>query len=172
MNDNDRWPRIGQAAASPAVKTIARHAGWSLMEVAPYHGLPLAAFLHDEGFSLLVGVTDGHLPPAAAAMNGSLLATRSDGFIVGRFTKHRLPELALGLWRSGIVTWQQPVLPWLSADDVMWLARDAAALQAPAYELASSRIRSDVSQWTTEDERQAGLARATAAFSRSDEQDR
>jgi hypothetical protein len=160
---------MGQAAASRAVRTLARCATWELAEVAAYHPMPLPGFLYEEAATLFVAVVDGRRAPAIAAMHGSLLAMRSDGLLVRVSVGGRdLPEVALGLWRSGRVVWHQPFLPWLGGDDVMWLvpAVDEADGQGcPAFPLAARRLRAGLPPWNTEGGRQSGFARAAAALS-------
>lgn len=172
MNDNTHWPVMGRAAASHAAKVLARHASWQLAEVAAYHGLPFAGFLHDEASALLVAVTDGALAPASAAMHGALLSSRSDGLIIGETLDNAgLPQVALGLWWSGLVAWHAPMLPWVGEDGSMWLVPAEAAQRydpACAFPLVARHMRGDVLPWTTQDERSAGLARAAAALAQPD----
>ena len=167
MNDNHPWPVMGQAAASHAAKVIARHVTWQLAGCAAYERLPLAGFLQEKTIALLVAVTDEALPPAVAAMHGSLLETRSDGLIIGAEGSRRgLPEIALGLWRSGRVTWHQPLVPWLAEDGAMWLvpAPVAPAGSQSAYKLVARHLRADMLPWRRGTERHDGLTRAAAAF--------
>jgi hypothetical protein len=172
MNDNTHWPVMGRAAASRAAKVLAHYASWQLAEVAADYGLPLAGFLHEEASALLVAVTDGALAPAAAMMNASLIATRSDGLIISEtLSDAGAPQVAFGLWWSGVTTWHVPMLPWLGEDDVMWLApgdpaRGVAADRA--FRLVARRIRGDFLPWRTGEERLAGLARAAAALARGE----
>jgi len=173
MNNNQPWPRMGQAAASRAASILARHATWQLAACAASDGLPLAAFLQEKTIALLVAATEGALPRAAAVMHGSLLETRSDGLIVGPAgAQHGLPEIALGLWRSGRVTWHQPLLPWLAADDAMWLvpAGDTSADAPSAYKLVARHLRAGNVPWRTETERYDGFTRATPAFDEAGEE--
>lgn len=166
MNDNQPWPVMGQAAASSAAQVLARYARWQLVACAAYHGLPLAGFLHDETTALLVAVTDGPLDTASAAMRGALVTTRSDGLIIGRMTSDGLPEIALGLWRSGDVTRHMPLLPWLGSDDVMWVvpANNAACRPVQAYKLVARYLRGDVLPWQTVQDLRLGFDRAIVAF--------
>jgi len=172
MNNNRPWPLMGQAAVSRAAKILARHATWQLAACAASDGLPLAGFLQEKTLALLVAVTDGALPEAADAMHGSLLETRSDGLIIGPAgSQHRLPEIALGLWRSGQVTWHQPLLPWLTEDGAMWLVpvADTSADLPSAYKLVARHLRADTLPWRTGTERRDGFTRATAAFGEAGE---
>lgn len=167
MNDNQPWPLVGQAAASRAAEILARYATWQLAACAAYDGLPLAGFLQEQTIALLVAVTDEALSPAVAAMHGSLLETRSDGLIIGAERSRRgLPEIALGLWRSGRVTWHQPLVPWLAEDGAMWLvpAPVAPAGSQSAYKLGARHLRADTVPWRAETERRNGFIRAIAAF--------
>ncbi len=166
MNDNQPWPVMGQAAASRAAQVLARYATWQLVACAAYHGLPLAGFLHDETTALLVAGADGPLDTASASMHGSLVTTRSDGLIIGRMTSDGLPEIGLGLWQSGDVTWHIPLRPWLGPDDVMWLVHSngAACRPSPAYKLVARHLRGDALPWQTEQDRRLGFDRAITAF--------
>lgn len=172
MNDNHHWPLMGQAAASHAAKVLARYATWQLATCPAYYGLPLAGFLHDQSYTMLVAVTDGALAPASAAMHGTLLDYRSDGMIIGTTLGDAgLPEVALGLWRSGAVAWHAPMLPWVAEDEAMWLVPAEATQRdtdARAFRLVARNMRGDLLPWTTEDQRSAGLARAVAALARPD----
>lgn len=171
MNDNSHWPLVGRAAMSRAAKIFARRANWRLAEVAAYHGLPLAGFLFDEATALLVAVTDGALAPASAAMHGALLSSRSDGLIIAETRDASLPQVALGVWRSGLVAWHAPMLPWVGEDGSMWLVPAESARRdnpACAFRLIARHVRGDVLPWTTQDERSGGFARAAAALARPD----
>jgi hypothetical protein len=172
MNDNQIWPVMGQAAASRVIGVLARHADWRLAACAPYHGLPLAGFLQEASTALLVAVTDGPLPAAAAVMHRSLLETRSDGLIVGPAkSRHDLLEVALGLWRPGHVAWHQPLLPWLADDGAMWLApaEEAPSDRRRAYKLVAKHIDVDVLPARSNIDRGDGFARAAAALLDVDE---
>lgn len=168
MNDNTHWPLMGRAAASRAAKILARYANWQLVEVAAYHGLPLAGFLHNETTALLVAVTDGALAPAMAAMKSSLLSSRSDALIIAETPNDAgLPQVALGLWWSGLVAWHAPLLPWVGEDGTMWAVPAGPArrdTETRAFRLVARHLRGDFVPWTTEDQRTAGLARARAAL--------
>jgi hypothetical protein len=166
MNHNQTWPVMGQAAASRAAEILARHANWQLAPCAPYHGLPLAGFLQEASTALLVAVTDGPLPAAAAVMHRSLLETRSDGLIVGPAkSRHDLPEVALGLWRPGHVAWHQPLLPWLADDGAMWLAPEEASNdRRRAYKLVARHMHADALPAQSNLDRSDGFVRAAAAL--------
>ncbi|NTS66824.1 hypothetical protein HRV97_16920 [Sphingomonas sp. HHU CXW] len=166
MNDNQPWPLMGQAAASRAAEILVRYAAWQLADCAAYD-LPLAGFLQEKTIALLVAATDEALSPASAAMHGSLLETRSDGLIIGtEGSRREQPEIALGLWRSGRVTWHQPLVPWLAEDGAMWLvpAPVAPAGSQSAYKLVPRHLRVDTVPWRAETERRDGFTRAIAAF--------
>lgn len=167
MSKIQPWPVMGQAVASRAVNVLARYAAWRLTPCAPYHGLPLAGFLEEEAAALLVAVTDGVLSTACAGMHVPLCESRSDGLILSSTTiQHGLPEIALGLWRSGQVTWHWPLLAWLAVDATMWLvpARDDRSRDDPAFKLVARHLRADLVPWRTDRERSAGFARATEAL--------
>ena len=175
MNDNTHWPVMGRAAASHAAKVLARYASWQLAEVAAYHGLPLAGFLHEEAGALLVAVTDGALAPAVAMMSTPLIATRSDGLIISETASDAgPPQVALGLWRTGLVTWHVPVLPWLGGDNVMWLVPEEPASngeQGRAFRLVARLMPANFLPWMSEEQRLVGLARAAAVLARGEEDD-
>lgn len=165
MNDNEPWPVMGQAVASRAARILAQYATWQLTACAPYHGLPLAGFLQDEAAALLLAVTNGSLHTSSAAMRGSLIEMRSDGLIIGTRHSCGLPQIALGLWCRGHVTWHRPMLPWLSTDETMWLVPIADACGRPqAYKLIPRHLRGDVLPWRTKRDRYQGFARAAGAF--------
>lgn len=172
MINNRPWPLMGRPANSRAAKVLARYATWQLATCAASDGLPLAAFLQETTIALLVAVTDGALSPAATAMHGSLLETRSDGLIIGPAGfQPCLPQIALGLWRSGGVTWHQPLMPWLAEDGAMWLvpATDVPPEHPSAYQLVARHLRAEPLPWRTGPERHDGFTRANAAFATAGE---
>ena len=165
MNDNNPWPLIGQAAASRVAQILAKHACWNLAPMPADLGMPLAAFLHDEAALLLVAVTDDPLPSAAAAMTRSLLDTRSDGLIIANERDPWFPpQMALGKWASGTVTWHLPLLPWADEAGAIWLtpSSDIAIHQgAPAFKLIARHLKPSAMPWVGDVDRLAGLDRAT-----------
>jgi len=165
MNDNRPWPRIGQAGKSHAVRVLARAAGWHLADMPADLGLPLAGCLYNGANSLLVTVTDGALAPCIAAIDQSLVATRSDALIACLGQEGPLPEIALGLWRSGRATWHWPLLPWAAPDGAMWLvyAPDGrGAASRAAFKLIPRHPRADFIPWASVAERDAGFFRSAA----------
>ncbi|WP_237237699.1 hypothetical protein [Sphingomonas melonis] len=76
MNDNEPWPRIGQAMNSHVVRTLAQAAGWRLTDMPADLGLPLAGCLYSEANHLLVTTMNGNLAASIAVMDSALLATR------------------------------------------------------------------------------------------------
>ncbi len=175
MTDTLSWPVMGQAAASHAARVLACHAAWQLAACAPYHGLPLAGFLHDEASALLVAATDRPLSSSAAIMHAALLETRSDGLIIREAHRGRLPQIALGLWWRGQVAWHLPMLPWLSEEQAMWLVpavQHAHERQPQAYRLVTRHMRGDLLPWRSPQERRSGFARAALAFAGDDATDR
>ena len=165
MNDNQPWPRIGQAGNSHVVRVLARAAGWHLAEMPADLGLPLAGCLYNEANSLLVTVTDGALAPCVAAMNWSLVSTRSDALIACVGQDGILPKVALGLWRSGRATWHWPLLPWAAPDGAMWLvyAPDGrGAASRAAFKLIPRHLRGDFIPWASVAERGVGFARSAS----------
>ena len=166
MNDNNPWPSVGQAAASRVAQILARHACWNLAAMPADLGMPLAAFLHDEAALLLIAVTDDTLPPAAAAMTRSLLDTRSDGLIIANERDPWFPpQMALGKWASGTVTWHLPMLPWADEAGAIWLTPSSdISIQhdAPAFKLIARQLKPSPMPWVSDVDRLAGLDRATA----------
>ena len=170
MNDNQCWPRMGQAVTSHVVRMLAHHAAWQLVEMPGDYGLPLAACLHEETSALLVTVTDGALAPCVAALTSALKAARSDGLIIGS-TPAAAPQIALGLWCSGQVVWHQPLFVWMAADDVMWLVptRKERDWRNPAFKLTARHLRADLLPWQTAGERSGGFVRAAATLDKSND---
>ncbi len=163
MNDNEPWPRIGQAMNSHVVRKLARAAGWRLTEMPADVGLPLAGCLYNEANDLLVTTTDDKLATAIAAMDGALIATRSDALIVRTPAGNGLPDFALGLWRSGRITWHWHLTLWVEVDASMWLVptenrRDGTA--ASGFRLTARHLRIEEVPWRTVRERDDGLVRA------------
>jgi hypothetical protein len=116
-------------------------------------------------------VTDGALAPCVATMDQSLIATRSDALIACVGQEGILPEIALGLWRSGRATWHWPLLPWAAADVSMWLVyapdKTGAASRA-AFKLIPRHLRGDFIPWASVAERDAGFFRSAPLFADSD----
>lgn len=163
MNDNEPWPRIGQAMNSHVVHTLARAAGWRLAEMPADLGLPLAGCLYNEANDLLVATTDGKLATSIAALDSALVATRSDALIVRTPADNALPDFALGLWRSGRITWHWLLTLWIDVHAGLWLVptpgkRDATA--ASGFRLTARHIRIEDAPWRTVRERGDGLVRA------------
>jgi hypothetical protein len=163
MNDNEPWPKIGQAGNSPVVQALARTAGWRLTEIPADLGLPLAGCLYNEANDLLVTATDGKLIASITAMDSALVATRSDAIIVRTPEGAALPEFALGLWRSGRVTWHWLLALWVGIDAGLWLIptshqRDATA--ATGFRLTARHLCVEGVPWRTMRERDDGLVRA------------
>ena len=165
MNNDKSWPLLGQAAASRVAQILAQHACWNLAAMPADLGMPLAAFLHDEAALLLIAVTDDLLPPAAAAVTRSLLDTRSDGLIIANERDPWFPpQMALGKWASGRVTWHLPMLPWADEAGAIWLtpASDISIHQrAPAFKLIAGQLKPSAKPWVGDVGRLAGLDRAT-----------
>ena len=163
MNDNEPWPRIGQAMNSHVVRTLARAAGWPLTEMPADIGLPLAGCLYNQANDLLVTTTDGKLATSIAAMDSALIATRSDALIVRTPAENALPDFALGLWRSGRITWHWPLTLGVDDDAELWLVptrgkRDGTA--ASGFRLTARHLRVEEAPWRTIRERGDGLVRA------------
>lgn len=53
MNDNEPWPRIGQASNSTVIRALAKAADWQLAEMPADLGLPLAGCLDSDVNDLL-----------------------------------------------------------------------------------------------------------------------
>jgi len=163
MNDNEPWPRIGQAMHSHVVRTLAHTAGWRLTEMPADVGLPLAGCLYNEANDLLVTTTVGNLATSIAAMDSALIATRSDALIVRIPAKSALPDFALGLWRSGQITGHWRLTLWVDGDAGLWLVptpgkRDST--NASGFRLTARHLRIEETPWRTVRERGDGLARA------------
>jgi len=163
MNDNEPWPRIGQAMNSRAVRTLAHAAGWRLTDMPADIGLPLAGCLYNEANDLLITTTGGKLATSVAAMDSALIATRSDALIVSTSPDNALPDFALGLWRSGRVTWHWLLTLWVDADTGLWLVptpgkRNGTA--ASGFRLTPRHLRIEEAPWRTVRERADGLVRA------------
>ena len=163
MNDNEPWPRIGQAMNSHVVRILARAAGWRLTEMPADAGLPLAGCLYNEANDLLVTTTDGKLATYIAAMDSALVATRSDAMIIRTPAESALPDFALGLWRSGRITWHWLLTLWVDVDAGFWLVptpnkRDATA--ASGLRLTARHLRIEEAPWWTVRERGDGFVRA------------
>lgn len=163
MNDNEPWPRIGQAMSSHVVRTLSRAAGWRLTDMPADLGLPLAGCLYSEANDLLVTTTDGKLATSIAAIDGALVATRSDALIVRTPAENAKPDFALGLWRSGRITWHWLLTLWVDVDGGLWLVptpdkRDGTA--APGFRLTARHLRIEEAPWRTVRERSDGLVRA------------
>jgi hypothetical protein len=171
MNDNQPWPRIGRAGNSHVVRVLARAAGWHLAEMPADLGLPLAGCLYNEANWLLVAVTDGALAPSVAAMDQSLIATRSDALIACVGQEGILPEVALGLWRSGRATWHWPLLPWAAPDGAIWLVYGPdgrGAASRAAFKLIPRHLRGDFIPWASVSEQDAGFVRSAVLLAERD----
>lgn len=163
MNDNEPWPRIGQAMNSHVVRTLAQAAGWRLTEMPADLGLPLAGCLYSEANHLLVTTTVSNLAASIAAMDSALLATRSDALIVRATAEDAMPGFALGLWHSGRVTWHWMLTLWVDVDAGLWLVptpdkRDGTA--ASGFRLTGRHLCVEEVPWRTAHERADGLVRA------------
>jgi hypothetical protein len=163
MNDNEPWPRIGQAMNSHVVHTLARAAGWRLADMPADLGLPLAGCLYNEANDLLVTTTDGKLATSIAAMDSALIATRSDALIIRTAAENALPDFALGLWRSGRITWHRLLTLWGDVDAGLWFVptpgkRDATA--ASGFRMTARHLRIEEAPWQTVRERGDGFVRA------------
>jgi hypothetical protein len=148
---------------SHVVHTLARAAGWRLAEMPADLGLPLAGCLYNEANDLLVATTDGKLATSLAALDSALVATRSDALIVRTPADNALPDFALGLWRSGRITWHWLLTLWIDVHAGLWLVptpskRDATA--ASGFRLTARHIRIEDAPWRTMRERSDGLVRA------------
>lgn len=159
MNDNEPWPRIGQATNSHVVRTLAREAGWRLTDMPADLGLPLAGCLYNETNHLLITTMAGNLAASIPAMNGALVATRSDALIVGTTAEDALPDFALGLWCSGRVTWHKLLTLWADVDAGLWLV-PATGKRASAVRLSVRHLVIEEAPWRTVRERGDGLVRA------------
>ena len=125
-------------------------------------GLPLAGCLYNEANDLLVTTTDDKLATAIAAMDGALIATRSDALIVRTPAGNGLPDFALGLWRSGRITWHWLLTLWVDVDGGLWLVptpdkRDGTA--ASGFRLTARHLRVEEVPWRTAHERADGYCR-------------
>ncbi|MDR6125885.1 hypothetical protein QE361_001467 [Sphingomonas sp. SORGH_AS802] len=163
MNDNEPWPRIGQAMNSHVVRTLAHAARWRLTDMPADLGLPLAGCLYSEANHLLVTTTIGNLAASIAAMDSALLATRSDALIVRAAAEDGMPGFALGLWHSGRVIWHWMLTLWVGVDAGLWLVptpdkRDGTA--ASGFRLTARHLRVEEVPWRTAHERADGLVRA------------
>jgi len=163
MNDNEPWPRIGQAMNSHVVRILAHAAGWRLTDMPADLGLPLAGCLYNEANHLLVTTTVGNLATSIAAMDNALITTRSDALIVRATTDDAMPGFALGLWHSGRVTWHWMLTLWVDVDTGVWLVpgpdeRDSTA--ASGFRLTARHLRVEEVPWRTAHERADGLVRA------------
>jgi hypothetical protein len=163
MNDNEPWPRIGQAMNSRVVRTLAHAAGWRLTDMPADLGLPLAGCLYNEANGLLITTTSGKLVTSVAAMDSALVATRSDALIIRTPVENALPDFALGLWRSGRITWHWLLTLWVDVDAGLWLVptpnrRDGTA--ASGFRLTARHLRIEEVPWRTVRERDDGLVRA------------
>ena len=163
MNDNEPWPRIGQAMNSRVVRTLAHAAGWRLTDMPADLGLPLAGCLYNEANDLLITTTSGKLVTSVAAMDSALVATRSDALIIRTPVENALPDFALGLWRSGRITWHWLLTLWVDVDAGLWLVptpnrRDGTA--ASGFRLTARHLRIEEVPWRTVRERDDGLVRA------------
>ena len=160
MNDNEPWPRIGQTMNSHVVRTLAHAGGWRLTEMPADVGLPLAGCLYNEANDLLVTTTDGKLATSIAAMNSALIATRSDALIIRTAAENALPDFALGLWRSGRITWHWLLTLWVDVDGGLWLVptadkRDGTV--ASGFKLTARHLCTEEAPWRTVRERSDGL---------------
>ncbi|WP_294239880.1 hypothetical protein [uncultured Sphingomonas sp.] len=163
MNDNEPWPRIGQAMNSHVVRILAQAAGWRLTDMPADLGLPLAGCVYSEANHLLVTTTVGNLAASIAAMDSALLATRSDALIVRATAEDGMLGFALGLWHSGRVTWHWMLTLWVDVDAGLWLVptsdkRDGTA--ASGFRLTAHHLRVEEVPWRTAHERADGLVRA------------
>lgn len=163
MNDNEPWPRIGQAMNSHVVRTLAQAAGWQLTDMPADLGLPLAGCLYSEANHLLVTTTVGNLATSIAAMDSALVETRSDALIIKTPAEDGMPGFALGLWHSGRVTWHWMLTLWVDVDADLWLVptpdkRDGTA--ASGFRLTARHLRVEEVPWRTAYERADGLVRA------------
>lgn len=163
MNDNEPWPRIGQAMNSHVARTLAHAAGWRLTAMPADLGLPLAGCHYSESNDLLVTTTDGKLATSIAAMNGALIATRSDALIIRTPAGNAPPDFALGLWRSGRVIWHWLLTLWVDNDAGLWLVPTPGrwdATAASGFRLTARHLRIEEAPWRTVRERGDGLVRA------------
>jgi hypothetical protein len=163
MNDNEPWPRIGQAMNSHVVRTLAQAAGWQLTDMPADLGLPLAGCLYSETNHLLVTTMNGNLAASIAAMESALMETRSDALIIRTPVEDAMPGFALGLWHSGRVTWHWMLTLWADADAGLWLVpvpdkRDGTA--ASGFRLTARHLRVEEVPWRTAHGRADGLVRA------------
>ena len=148
---------------SHVVRTLAHAAGLRLTAMPAYLGLPLAGCLYSEANDLLVTTTDGKLATSIAAIDGALIATRSDALIVRTPAENALPDFALGLWQIGRVTWHWLLTLWVDVDGGLWLVptpdkRDGTA--ASGFRLTARHLRIEEAPWRTMRERADGLVRA------------
>lgn len=163
MNDNEPWPRIGQASRSQVIRALAHAAGWQLTEMPADLGLPLAGCLYNDKNDLLVAETNGPLVACIAAMDGALLRTRSDALIVSTRQGDVLPDLALGIWRSGQTTWHGLLSLWVGVDPGLWLVPSENGYDvtvASGVRLTAHHLRVEDAPWRTTAERAAGFTRA------------
>lgn len=161
MNDNEAWPLIDRASDSRVVRTLAEAAGWHLTEMPADLGLPLAGCLCSRQNDLLIATTNGGLATSIAMIDNALVATRSDALIVRMSDKNS--TFALGLWRSGQVTWHWPLALWIDADANPWLVPSPDGRSDPAdpvFRLTDRHLRTADVPWQTPHERDVGLTRA------------
>ena len=166
MTNTPNWPRLGQTASSHVAQILAGLATWRLSQLPFDLGLPLAACLENQPTALLVVVADGDLAVTAAAMEPTLLDTRSDLLLIADETDPWFPPLCcIGIWRGGNVTWHQPLIPWLSGDQKIWLvpAHDTAIADgASAFQLVARYLKPEPMPWANESKRLRGLELADA----------
>ena len=163
MNDNQPWPKIGQAMKSHVVRTLARAAKWRLTEMPADVGLPLAGCLYNQANDLLVTTTDGELAASIATLDSALIATRSDALIVRLPAENALSDFALGLWASGRITWHWLLTLWVDDDAGLWLvptSRNPDATAASGFRLTARHLRIEEAPWRTVGEPGDGLLRA------------
>lgn len=161
MNDNEAWPRIGRARDFRMARTLAQAAGWYLTEMPADLGLPPAGCLCSRRNNLLIATTNGDLATSIAMIDNALVATRSDALIVSMSGKD--PAFALGLWRSGQVTWHWPLALWIDAHANPWLVPSPDRRSDPAdpvFRLTDRHMRTADVPWQTPHERDVGLMRA------------
>lgn len=174
LRPNFRGHSNSAAAFAAAKLTVGAPLGtppWTLTAARAEVLLPPGADDRLSDPRTLMETVDAELPVKAKALLAYLTFTFPTGRLheqyelVRDFTpvENALPDFALGLWRSGRITWHWLLTLWVDVDAGLWLVptpdkRDTTATSG--FRLTTRHLRIQEAPWRTVRERGDGLVRA------------